>query len=47
MERGYRFDFGWGSAPDPALDSKGPTCNRREGEEDRGQEDREGFFLYI
>jgi len=37
-----KFDFGWGSAPDPVL---GELTGK--GTEDRGQEEREELFLYI
>jgi len=52
-----KFDFGWGSAPDPALGAHSAPLDllagfkgsyfERKGREDRGQKEREGFFLYI
>jgi len=51
-----KFDFGWGSTPDPTCQSLqcSPRSSRRvlllregKGREEMGQEEREGFFLYI
>jgi len=32
-----KFDFGWGSAPDPLAGFKGPTSKGREGRKGRGR----------
>jgi len=33
-----KFDFGWGSAPDPLAGFKGPTSKVRDGREGKGRE---------